>query len=691
MKETDAEIYALLGLTLEQAMAEHDASADAEGDDKPGGRIKVTEVMDGDDGPEFERVAALPRRPIPDQNSPEVLKLAEFLTDRLSQPGEELYPGPLRPIQALMLKECWENRGLAAMVRVGGGKTLASGLLPTVLIPSLLPAGSKALIVTKSSMVPDCLRELAKMRRCWKMVAPHQLQVMKYEKLATPAAGEVLSDDGKQVVRKSLLARIAPKVLILDEAHCAGDAGSTTSKRIWKYVEENPDVIVVVMSGTFFKKSIKDGQRLLEMALRDRCPLPTDFEEREAWASHLDAKAVGRRVGVGALTRFIDEAGTRDEYETEEDYEVRRSITRRAVALRILETPGVIGTQDPPLAGVGLRIDHLFPDRESAEVEEAFVDLRGNLDDEEMCPPWRLPDGSFLPDAIQAAAKGYTLGQGFWNKPDPAPPDEYRFAKSQWNKWCGRMIRYNRKGIDSEARMKDCVRRRIVNDRYTLAEARLAGYEELAGESRLELWEGQDQKYREDTGLREPPTVGQWLSDECIEAVAKWVKEHRGVVWVDSIALGERLRDKLGIPYYHAGGKCTRTQRPIAQHQPGTPALASLKACGTGKNLQHIWSKNLWLCPPNEQALGRTHRDGQKAECVYNWIYLGCFEHLKAFFAAREVKAEFQQDMQLSPQKLKYADTHMPKQRELEARDLDNKQSRWARPFTPSKKLLDED
>jgi len=53
---------------------------------------------------------------------------------------------------------------------------------------------------------------------------------------------------------------------------------------------------------------------------------------------------------------------------------------------------------------------------------------------------------------------------------------------------------------------------------------------------------------------------------------------------------------------------------------------------------------------------------------VQTWVYLGCYEHLRAFERARDDKAQFAGAMVLAEQKLDLADGHMPSLEELAGR-----------------------
>jgi hypothetical protein len=321
-----------------------------------------------------------------------------------------------------------------------------------------------------------------------------------------------------------------------------------------------------------------------------------------------------------------------------------RRVVRRAVARRLLETPGVIGTQDAPL-DIELNVRATYPTHPDRRVEAAYEELRKS---------WCLPDGTECMDGMEVARHLNTIGLGLWMKWDPAPPAEWREARSAYAKFCRKTLKHNRMNLDSEARVADAIRKGLVQD-----------------DGLLDAWEHARDAERKRTKLREPPSVPVWVSDEAITSAALWLQQGEGVIWVDLIGLGERLARDLDIPYYGAEGKDARG-RHIKRH-PGGPAVASIAANGTGRNLQKFWHRNLWMCVPGEQSVARTHRAGQESEFVDNDIYLGCAEHLKRFERAAETKAEFAQDMLLSPQRLVYANTDMPTLRELAMRGG----SRW--------------
>lgn len=589
------------------------------------------------DGPELLRILGLPRREIPDLEGEDAQRIADYITEKFRLvPVDKLFPGPLMPVQGVAIREAWEARGLFGQIGVGRGKQLTAWLIAGLFNLE------RMIYVCQGDGAVDAAVMFAKYRKCWRGPTERQLPVLSYELISNGSSDEELDEDGR-VTKPGRLSRMRPQLIILDEGHNCSSSGSKVAKQLDYYMRHNPDTIVIVLTGTPYKTSIKDAAHLMEWSLKKLAPLPNDWTEREAWAGYLDAKeGLFGRVGVGALTKIADLYGEKvDVWDQRAGaIEEQRTHMRRLLARRILETPGVIGTQDPPL-DIPLHIDPWFPEREDHELTAKILEMRVTR---------KAPDGTDFPDSLAMARYEHTLGLDFWQRPDPPPPDEWKVAKNLWSKWCRRAIKKNNRRLYSEGAVIKAVRKGL----YPIGALALA------------KWDAARKAEQVRTGLQEPNTVCVWESEECLEHVREWARSYGGLIWVEHIGLGERLRDALKIPYYGAGGgKDSKTGRNIRDHLGGA-AVASLSACGTGKNLQHFWSDNLWVgAVPSEQSLARTHRLGQKAAVVRNWVYLGSARHLESFIKARDIKATFQSDMMLSPFKLKFAISTMPTFEEL--------------------------
>lgn len=597
------------GLTLDDLRAEHPTEPTP---DVSGRRLEVQ------NGPELRRILALPRRTPPAEAPVELQELAALLTTKLAR-SPKPYPGPLRPIQAAALREAWEVGGVFGPIRAGAGKTLLSYLLPVAC------GAQRPLYVCPAALREDVRREFKAFHSSWYGPHPDTYRIASYETLGGPASGVRLDERG-QVLRKGKLDQWQPDLIVLDEAHKLKNAKAAVTRRVKRFIEAHPGVRVIAMSGTMTRKSIHDFAHIAKWALPRMCPVPTTHAELEAWADFLDEKeAFGPRCSVGALVQL----GTTIEQRTMcgDDEEAARVAARQAVRRRINETPGVVATLDGPL-GIPLRVDHMEPPREVPEVEETFKTVRAL---------WELPNHRPIVDGLEMSRHTTSMGLGFWTHWDPPPPDEWLRARREWCSYAREVITHNRRGIDSEAQVKENVRKGLLKDYGA-----------------LEAWEEWAPQYDP-----EQHAVAVWISDEVTEAVQAWLDGGaRGIVWVAHIPLGQRLSQQLGIPYYAGGGLDSRG-RFILDHPKGEPMIASAAANRTGRNLQRGWHEGLLLTAPDEQLLARTHRDGQEAERVVFTQYVGCAEHLASFWKAVRLAAYAEQTTGQA-QRLVYADTAVP-------------------------------
>src|SRR5262249_9783430 len=114
----------------------------------------------------------------------------------------------------------------------------------------------------------------------------------------------------------------------------------------------------------------------------------------------------------------------------------------------------------------------------------------------------------------------------------------------------------------------------------------------------------------------DPKTETVWVDDFLIDASLDWARKHRdkgAILWYHFSAVGERLAKKGKLPFYGPGREAGLAKDPAI--------VCYIRAQGTGQNLQHRYSRNLFTTlRPNglvfEQTTGRTHRPGQNQDQV---------------------------------------------------------------------------
>lgn len=556
---------------------------------------------------ELTRIARLPRR----LWSPSNLEaLARELGALLRTPDGTM---ALRPIQAQALFELGTTGGLFGVLRVGAGKTLISLLAPVVSF------AQRPVLLIPAKLCGKTSRDWAELARHWLIPPPH---VISYEWLGRVQAAEALDE-------------IAPDLIVADEAHKLKNPKAAVTRRVRRYMREHPETRFVAMSGTITKRSLFDYAHLALWSLKaQRSPVPVRFGDVETWADALDErKGQTRRADPGALAVLCNE-------EERAAWNVdRRSAARRAYRRRLVETPGVVATQETPI-DASIVISEVEPPA-SPEVDEAFETLRRT---------WTTPDGWPIADGITLARHAREIALGFYYVWDPRPPRAWLEARAVWCAFVREKLSRSRT-LDSELQV-----RQAFPDAPELAE-----------------WLAIRDTF-------EPHTVAEWLDGSIAQFCADWAFEHGGIVWTSHRCFGEVLHS-LGVPYYGRGGK-TYHGDVIEDHPTDRPMAASVQSNAEGRNLQ-AWSSNLITCPmPDgggwEQLLGRTHRDGQEADEVTVDVIVSCAEHVGAFWQA-VADARYVQDSTGSPQKLLLADVNVPRAGDVVLRDG----ARWDKNLEP--------
>lgn len=504
----------------------------------------------------------------------------------------------LRPIQGVALSEIVQWGGGLFPIRIGGGKTLISFLAPRV-----APSAKRPLLLLPASLREKTKHEMRLLRRHWKL--PPFMRIESYEMLSTKSGAD-------------LLAAYEPDTIVCDEAHMLKNPSAACTARLARYVRARRKsgelLTLIVMSGTIMTTSVKDFAHLGHWAIPRTSPIPADFNALDEWSRALDIKVTPRRrLAPGALSTL-----------RHTPTEPVRSAFRR----RLVESPGVVATQEAPLP-IGLTICSHAIELDPA-LTSAYETLRSD---------WVTPDEWMVEDGVAMWRHARELARGFYSRWNPRPPDDWRDARRAWGSECREIVTTNRRQLDTERQARDAVWEGL----YPHALPALRRWTDIAPSF-------------------EPNAEAVWVSDKTVNWIAEWARANSpALIWTERPAIGRRLADLHGLCYYGSLGVDAKTGRFIERHDPERmgSAVVSIDSNSTGRNLQ-AWSRNLIVDVRQsgadwEQMLGRTHRDGQKACTVDVDVLFGCIEDVRGFWKAVEVSGGTD-DMTGQAQKLVHAD-----------------------------------
>ena len=517
----------------------------------------------------------------------------------------------LRPLQALALLEAGVRGGAFLPLGVGEGKTLI-----TLLAAYVLDA-KRPLLLLPATLIQKTDRERAHLSQHW--LIPRHVRLMSYEML-----GRVQSASDLDVY--------APDLIIADECHKLKNRRAAVTRRVSRYMHDHPETRFVGLSGTIMRRSLTEFGHVLRWCLKDAAPIPKTHDELEEWASALDEDVGGKpgdelgRREPGALLSLCTKA--------EVDADSPMIAARKGFRRRLIETPGVIASVD----GGGERVDCSIYIRAitynvAPITERHFQTLRG---------AWETPDGWALSQGVDVWRHARELALGLHYIWDPRPPKEWQDARRTWAAFVREVLSRSR-SLDSELQV---------------AQAVAAGRLDDGGA--LERW-----RVLRDTFV--PNSVPMWHDESALRLCAKWM-ETPGVVWTEHGFFAERLSEITGVPYYGAKGLDPKG-RFIDDAPAGSSAIVSIDANREGRNLQTKWNRCLFVSPPEgadvwQQAIGRFHRPGQRADEVVVDVLLGCAEHANAWRKAM-AGAQAIRDTTGAESKLLVADVDWPSDFEI--------------------------
>lgn len=543
---------------------------------------------------DFTRIDALPRRKWEEQVTPDkVEKISAFFR-------QEKGTQTLFPIQAAALWELHKVGGLFGGIGTGKGKTITSLLAPIVL------EKKNPLLILPAALIEKTKREMAAIGKHWRTV--NWMPMRSYEVLGRAEHSDVLW-------------QIAPDMIIMDEAHKAKNTSAAITKRLDRYIKEF-DPVVVALSGTMTRNSILEYAHILRWTLKDKAPIPWNWEDRLIWAQALDytkeedSGDYERDVSPGVLLEWTPPESQHLDVLTQ---------ARHGWRDRLSQTPGVIMSGEEDLKQ-SLIISSEIVTPSSTLWMEGIRQLRVEE---------RRPDGELLLDDAEKWRHLMEMAAGFFYRWNPMPPEWWLLPRRAWSKMERDILKHNRRGLDSAKQLADEIERGGYNKYPHVVET-------------YQRWREVEKKFV-------PTTEAVWVSEHMVGFCIDWMKKVKGIVWVSHIEFGERLSGVSGVPYYGERG-LDKNGRFIEDHPKGQPVIASIMANKEGRNLQYKWSDNLIPVPPSsggtmEQLLARTHRYGQTAEEVTCLLPIVIREQVTAFWRAKG-EAAFMKDSTGADQKL---------------------------------------
>lgn len=579
---------------------------------------------------DFRRIEALPRRT-------HVEDLSEAMTQwlRRQMPIGGVVPSQeMQFAQAWALQELFDWDGAWGWIEVGGGKTLICLMAPTVVqrawdFRKELDRAGLPKKVRAGYIVPANLRNEKTLKAevpfyspHWEMYDWNEENVVSYETLGRESA-------------ETLLERKMWNLIILDESHKMKNKTAAVTKRILRYIEKYPDTVVISVSASAFKDSIREIAHVIAISHGVYSPLPLVESELQEWGSALDhGIEPNLRAEPGALLRFCNEG---------EDY-------HEGFRRRLAETPGIIILRESDFDTALNIYERKLKKPPPAAIGEAIAKMRKD---------WKTPSDDVIISGLEMARHVKELAAGFfyrWNWPGGRPDVEWLAKRKTWRQCVRRAIQLSG---------QRAVGFRILDSEKPVETAVLEGHIGAfkIGEDMIDVGEAY-RDWKEIQPRCDPKKQAVWVDNFLIEEIEQWIAESKvpGIVWTHHVAVMQRLRKRGHLVYGSAENGIVSETRTC---------VASIDAHKEGKNLQ-AFGRNLYAAVPSsglvwEQSLGRSHRQGQTRDEVTAEVFLHSYDLWVAFENARSEARKTAQLVGTKPRLLR-ATIVVPSEQEIAQR-----------------------
>lgn len=395
-------------------------------------------------------------------------------------------------------------------------------------------------------------------------------------------------------------------MIVFDEAHVLSDTKSARTRRIMSYLNKNTEINVILLSGTMSSKSLLDYHHTIARALHQFCPLPFSYYDvkliQDATAWDREDKFT-RCIPLCRINPKLDQGGGI----------VNVDKARQFLRTLLNASPCVI-ISDAQSVNCSMMV-HVIDD---VKLPEKLIKIIDEVD-----ATWTTPSGDLIMDAIVKYGICSELSDGFWyRKYWPKGTPEWAIELFKKEKELESMIRSfilkrHRDKLDTPLLVYEAL--------YHGNDPRLERIQPFYNEFRQEC-EKHDEEYERKSETR-------WICHSKEKEAIKWCRgRKKGILFYEWDATGESLYKTLkeqGFDVVFCPSNCE--PELIKKNCFQVMSYAHHR----GKNLQHQFETLFYNLPKNakilEQAMGRTHRQGQKADCVSYWFILATKQDRAAF------------------------------------------------------------
>lgn len=552
---------------------------------------------------DLQRILALPRR-----SKPELEALALAMSSVLKKPeGTQV----LRAVQAWALSEGPAVEGLIGGISTGRGKTLIGMLMPMVWPWIKQPDGTRRPPRAVLFIPPDLREQFA---HDWESYGAHwklpNLAGGKGFQQGLPVLHVVAYSELSHEKSSNLLNQINPDIVMGDEISALRNFEASRTIRMRRFFAEHPDAHFLGWDATLMGDTVEDLWLPLVWALDVDAPVPLEGGEMQKWSAALAPAKHGEELWLpGELSRLCEPGES----------------PRRGFRRRLVQTHGVVFTADNEL-GIPLYFTERKPPEVPEIIHKALVQLRKKPE----LGGWKRPDGEELRDITEVTAVAKQLALGFYlfwrfTSGTNEQIEEWFTRRQAWNREVRSQVRRGRLHMDSPTLCENAAQRWYDGGCEECGRAAMQLHLETCSSQETQLlWDADSYRaWREVEHTITYVVEVDWVSDWLLEDAAKWALGAPGIVWVKHPEFGQRLAKLTKLPFY-GGGK--ESNRAIIGEDGSRSIICSVQSNERGKNLQ-AHNRNLLTTFPSssktvEQVVGRSYREGQKADKVTVDYYL---------------------------------------------------------------------